>query len=774
MATPDISKITLKSLPNTLGVYNVADLDTHIASFKKAIKSAIGKDDLFVIRDKIIDQATGEALIEVLVDDRNKDLVYNALSQKIGKMFSADYSIAKGISVPMKSRTIEGLFGEKAVAIARENVTSMGGTLKYTPTDKQPDLYTYTVPYEGRLTDKRRKDLESTLFTEALTESATARLKEQSTIDKAEEKQRKEENKKKDDNRKAVLGTALKVFGTLTVLTDIARRILSSVLTLSTQTLREATTAHNLGMSYSTMREFSNLEVAHGIQKGTIAGALTDIQSKFGNITSLDENALSALALVMGSDIRNLVESGMGGANPEELLGNILDAFNARANAGYNSVGQYVGEQQARRELYSYLSKISPQIADLFAKMQEERNNINSIYRGQVETFEEWKRSFQTNRGGFTTADYGVVQTLGQYTDQIKGIAEQIKQGVMITLAPKLVEILSKIAGTTVGLKGDELLEQSAKNRKLNEQNLANVNKMISSLPSENDVADPRQKLLLQARKRALEERKRALEEANKRTDLEGVKLVPFNESILESSSSEYVSNILTEAVITNQVPSFLYEEAVQSQYDTEAIQSWKEKYIKAIKRAIIKGKYKGKEEKEELKKAGLTEGKGLPLVSVEKSFYDATDEEIEAQAEKLTYMKLGYGDVDKKQIDKYIEKVGIPRLRKEAQSSPFALGSFIEGENINWSNIDVDKLNALMGNTVYAYTTGDKGEKRVVLAIDINNDGTITHGEDMVVYTSGEGVDFGSNVMQAGKVQVTNGKVEFINALQQSASEAR
>ena len=104
-------------------------------------------------------------------------------------------------------------------------------------------------------------------------------------------------------------------------------------------------------------------------------------------IASVKNTELRAAALLIDND-----------SNIDGVIdGEELNVFNEKANAGYNSVGQYVGEQQARRELYSYLLKISPQIADIFATMQEEQHNVNSIWRGN-NTFAEWRNAFPTER----------------------------------------------------------------------------------------------------------------------------------------------------------------------------------------------------------------------------------------------------------------------------------------------------------------------------------------------------------------------------------------
>lgn len=265
-------------------------------------------------------------------------------------------------------------------------------------------------------------------------------------------------------------GAWLKLLGLIGTLTDITRRILSSVLNFATQSTRDMVTAHNLGISYEAVRNYRHVETIHGLKEGTITEAVADIQNKFGNITKLDEKALEDLAVVMGGKISEMATLGLGSSNPEAILGAILDAFNEKANAGYNSVGQYVGEQQARRELYSYLLKVSPQIADIFATMQEEQHNINSLYRGQAETFEEWKNLLPTMRGDHRPAEYNIPATLGQEWNVVKDVYNQIKEGIALNLAPELVALLRRIANIRAGMSDRESKELDEQNKLANQQ----------------------------------------------------------------------------------------------------------------------------------------------------------------------------------------------------------------------------------------------------------------------------------------------------------------
>lgn len=300
----------------------------------------------------------------------------------------------------------------------------------------------------------------------------------------------KEEIKEEQAKAKERLSLMLKIAGTVTVLTDIARRILTSVLNMASQSVADATSARNLGISYSRAKELGYVETAHGLQKGTMTEAMADIQSKFGNITDIDEKALGQLALVMGSEIEDLVKSGIGGDRPEELLGKILDAYMKQANAGYNSIGQQVGESEARRELYSQLNRISPKIADIFAMMQEDLHNVNSIYRGQADTYEGWKGTTSTNRFGYDPAELGLITTLGQQTNQVKSLIEQIKTGILIKMAPTLTEALKKIANSRAFMNEEDSWKLDDEHKKANTAFINQIDKQLALIPEESEEYD--------------------------------------------------------------------------------------------------------------------------------------------------------------------------------------------------------------------------------------------------------------------------------------------
>lgn len=325
-------------------------------------------------------------------------------------------------------------------------------------------------------------------------------------------------------------GTMLKILGAVMTVADIARRILSSVLSFATQSVKDSVTAHNLGTSYEAIRQYRHIETTHGLKEGTISGALSDIQNKFGNITALDENALEALAVVMGGKIEDMATMGLGSSNPEAILGAILDTFNEKANAGMNSIGQYVGEQQARRELYSYLLRVSPQIADVFATMQEEQHNINSLFRNQADTFEEWKNLMPTARGGNLPMDYNLTVSLGKEWNVVQDILNQIKEGIAVSLTPAVLELLQKIADNRIGMSETQNRQRNQENREENTAFIARASKEMAVMESDwNNLSEVDKNYYY-----ALKEYKEKAEKANKGNSLTGniAYAVPLPEQI--------------------------------------------------------------------------------------------------------------------------------------------------------------------------------------------------------------------------------------------------
>lgn len=464
---PEYVKFTFTSKkdPST-GAFPIADYNKDIRNIvNNAVKSALPSDAFYYVGDKNISKQ-GKMSVDVYVHKDEATAVSKASRYLVGKM---DYIDDTGASIGSKY-----------------TVTRARGL----PADVAQSLYHIeTAPARKEEERKQREE------------------------EKEQKKEEQEDKKAKDASMRVLHGAILKVIAVLAGIADITRRILSSVIGFSTQAVQDSRLAHNLGLSYDQVRAYRNTEIAHSMKEGTITGAIADVQNKFGNITSLDEKSLEALAVVMGNQIEDMAKMGIGASNPEAIVGAIVDAFNAKANAGYNSVGQYVGEQQARRELYSYLNKISPQIADIFATMQEEQHNINSLFRGQADTFAQWKSLLPTSRGMPTSMEYNVTATLGQEWGVIKSILEQLKQSVANSIAPTLLTVLRTISNFRIGYSETENRKLNETNKEANTKALNQTNQTISLMENAGELSEADTYYLS-----ALRDYKAELEKANKGT----------------------------------------------------------------------------------------------------------------------------------------------------------------------------------------------------------------------------------------------------------------
>lgn len=491
------------------GNYNRSDLkrvDSDIANILKGAKSSISKSDFISTRSKVIDESTGKMITEIITEAKNALNVSSAINSKISEI-----SIRAGRNNPLYTLTntqgisIGSVSGTKtlptaeAVRLARTSLESYGGILKHTPTVKNPDEYSYTVPFEQVGNKDAEEKFKSNIFHEAnLLSNVYVRRKNQKEKDKEEQKRNKQKSPIK------IFSLLTKILGVLTIGFDIVRRILSLVTEQGKMAVRTSTIAHNLGTNYQQARQIESAERVSGLETGTITGAMSDIQSMFGNITNIDEGALETLALIMGSKIEDLVQSGIGGSNPEVLVGEIIDAWNERASTGYNSVGEYVGEAQARRELYSLLNKVSPQLANIFALMQEQRADEASLYKNLASgKFSDWVNGLSNvNRYPVNTIGEGLLKEVSQYANNVNDLIEQLKHGIAITFAEPAIAVLRSISNIRWGMTGKNNLDLDIKNLESNNAWKEHAQAMLESLPSERGSMSANDWLLVETQRK--------------------------------------------------------------------------------------------------------------------------------------------------------------------------------------------------------------------------------------------------------------------------------
>lgn len=332
---------------------------------------------------------------------------------------------------------------------------------------------------------------------------------------KAEENKKKEEDKnallaelkkdkRKQDNSRATSTIIKAILAVVVIAADILRRILTATLDNAAKIDKDTVESNNIGMSYIDRRNADIFDVAHGMEKGSTFKALQSIQNSFGDVTNLDDKALTTLARVMGNEVGELVRSGMGGEDPELLLERIMDAYFKNWQEGKNSLGQYVGQTEARRELVTSLEKTMPEIAYLLARMIDDASS--GKYGSEIQDYQSWRNTTQTNRTGLLDSETEFASQLGTKYNEILAIVEDLKTSFFTRLLNSMGDLLEKIEDSRIGMTDSNYLDTDQKNKEINErtielanQTLANdktkVNNMIRQY---NDVSsvpvDPRYK----------------------------------------------------------------------------------------------------------------------------------------------------------------------------------------------------------------------------------------------------------------------------------------
>ena len=323
---------------------------------------------------------------------------------------------------------------------------------------------------------------------------------------KAEENKKKEEDKndlldtlkkdkRKSDNARALSTVVKSIFAVVVIVADILRRILTAALDNAAKIDRDTVESNNIGMSYIDRRNADIFDVAHGMEKGSTFKALQSIQNSFGDVTNLDEKALATLARVMGNEVAELVNSGMGGEDPELLLERIINAYFKNWQEGKNSLGQSVGQSEARRELVTSLGKEMPEIAYLLGRMIDDASS--GKYGSEIQDYQSWRNTTQTNRTGLLDSETEFASQLGTKYNEILAIVEDLKTSFFTRLLNSMSDLLEKIEDTRIGMTDSNYLDTDQKNKEINEktielakQTLANdktkVNNMIRQY---NDVS---------------------------------------------------------------------------------------------------------------------------------------------------------------------------------------------------------------------------------------------------------------------------------------------
>lgn len=301
--------------------------------------------------------------------------------------------------------------------------------------------------------------------------------------EKDEERQKVKEEREGKANRRKMLHWLTVIGSFLAGIADITRRILTASLARASEIKKEQVDAKSLGISYTNAREYKAQETAMGMKEGAFTSAIASLQSAFGDVTHLDDNALGELAKVLKGDVVEAINNGLGRSDPEKLMKTILNTYYERGQSGINSIGQQVGRYQAERELATALEKAGlNDLADILRNMFY--TNDTGIYKGRIsngDSFADYMGLSTAYTMGYDAIDNRHFAELGQVVDSVKYKFQSLKENLEKLVLDSIGGLIQKIDNWDIGKSAEEKLQDTRTNIQLNAdardrlQNSANI-----------------------------------------------------------------------------------------------------------------------------------------------------------------------------------------------------------------------------------------------------------------------------------------------------------
>lgn len=498
----------------TEDITKMGDFDAVLNSMERSLRSASGNTEFrfntglrysdlktgYQYQDVAVKKDAYKTLLEVLRGwETKKELgSYGIEGQEISNTYlaNADPEEAKVLKYV---RTVRG---RQARTKMKKEAMLAGGLAEESFTEKNTERMTAYIPVRQSEYDKllekykdtknpdraARNEIYNSIFKEttAKQDAEKALRKQAENIQEEKRKEKEEKDKEKEDkaSSKRVVSKISAIIAAVVLVADILRRILSAVMQSAVQAAKDRVDADNTGTGLLATRENRLLDKAKGLQEGTHAGAISSLQGKFGDITKLDTESLGILARVMGNDVVDFVESGMGGKATPMLLENILDKFFEQFKNGKNSLGMSVGQGAARRELVTVLGEISPELASIFAKMADDYMNGAGF-----SNYSEWRGTANLNRTSLLGFEQDYNAQLGNMLNEIIAAVEDLKNSFLTRLLNSMGGWIEEINNWRIGMNASENLATDKTNKQKNYESYDKLQARQSLYASEAEKA---------------------------------------------------------------------------------------------------------------------------------------------------------------------------------------------------------------------------------------------------------------------------------------------
>lgn len=374
--------------------------------------------------------------------------------------------------------------GALAQKTAKDAVEAVGGTAVPDPSKKMKDRMKIDFAVSENEWNQALQNAggDATKATTSLSDKFIIRNLQQAEK-YSDDTQAKQQGKEDKANRRKVLHWLTIAVSFLAGIADITRRILTASLARASEVKKEQADAKSLGISYTNAREYKAQETAMGMKEGTFTSAIASLQSAFGDVTHLDDNALGELAKVLKGDVVEAINNGLGRNDPEKLMKTILNTYYERGQSGVNSIGQRVGKFQAERELSTALEKAGlNDIADILRNMFY--TNDTGIYKGRIsngDSFTDYMGLSTAYTMGYDAVDNKHFAELGQVVDSVKSKFQSLRDNLNKLVLDSIGGLIQKIDNWDIGKSAEEKLQDTRTNIQLNAdardrlQNAANI-----------------------------------------------------------------------------------------------------------------------------------------------------------------------------------------------------------------------------------------------------------------------------------------------------------
>lgn len=522
MAQDGFSKITV-DIDLTEG-QDVAKLQNYIKQFEQVIKNLTEDGKAFSSALRMGEKAVSKDfyVAKSRLPEATKGFEFvrsNVVGTGDIKRMNDPFQISKPADVSMESFRKLLSADRREVAAIKAQVMRLGGTMEPA---KQQGYYDITMPnvaaetatgkptttrrlvekkirdanYESREAEKRAKlEEHKDNYTKFLEKEADKESKEENKMtDKmvslfkkkpkdsdgkpTEEGEDKESGGSSQLSKLATLGKLYLIIKYIQIIADFAKKIFDAIGGLASQAKEDTKTGLTVGLSGLAVRNYAQSEVLKSLPSGTVTGALETIVQKFGVVSQLDQAALSKLALVLREDTAAVVQTGLGGEDPEQVMDLIVKDYLDRALSGVNAEGLQVGPQAAIRNLVAQLGTVSKDMANILATQYYEAMDKNDPTRSQAARglTSEWllQASSVINPTGRTNQDTLYLLEVNKTLKEIYTLWTGIRDGILLTIAVSLKDALGNLRNAMrIGMSKEQLfydIEAAREDNRLKEK----------------------------------------------------------------------------------------------------------------------------------------------------------------------------------------------------------------------------------------------------------------------------------------------------------------